>query len=71
MIIHSKGSTKEMTLSSPIYRHYQSKNASEKTPFYEQDMPESPQEQSTDTSNRYKQKSSKPIPFQFYCKLQK
>ena len=44
MIIHSKSSAQEMTLSSPIYRQYQSRNASEKSPFHEQNMPESPQE---------------------------
>ena len=37
-----------MTWSSPIYRPYQSKNASEKTSFHEQSMSESPQVQSTD-----------------------
>ena len=52
MIIHSKGSPREMTLSSPIYRQCQCKNASEKTPFHEQNMPEPFQEQSTDPSNR-------------------
>ena len=31
MIIHSKGSPREMNLSSPIYRQYQCKNASQKT----------------------------------------
>ena len=41
-----------MTLSSPIYRQYQCKNASEKTPFHKQNMPEPFQEQSTDPSNR-------------------
>ena len=40
MIIHSKGSPQEMTLSSPIYRQCQCKNASENTPFHEQNMPE-------------------------------
>ena len=52
VIIHSKGSSREMTLSSPIYRQYQSKNTFEKIPFHEQNMPESPQEQFTDPSNR-------------------
>ena len=51
MIIHLKGSPREMTLSSPIYRQCQCKNASEKTPFHEQNMPEPFQEQSTDPSN--------------------
>ena len=41
-----------MTLSSPIYRQCHCKNASEKTPFHEQNMPEPFQEQSTDPSNR-------------------
>ena len=41
-----------MTLSSPIYRQQQSKNTSEKTSSHKQDMPESPQEESTDPSNR-------------------
>ena len=36
-----------MTWSSRIYRPYQSKNASEKTPFHEQNMSESPQVHST------------------------
>ena len=52
MIIHSKGSPREMTLSSPIYRQYQCKNASEKTPFHEENMPESFPTQSTDPSTR-------------------
>ena len=52
MIIHSKGSPREMTLSSPIYRQCQSKNASKKTAFHEKSMPESFQEQYTDSSNR-------------------
>ena len=52
MIIHLKGSPREMTLSSPIYIQCQCKNASEKTPFHEQNMPEPFQEQSTDPSNR-------------------
>ena len=34
MIIHSKGSPREMTLSFPIYRQCQCKNVSEKTPFH-------------------------------------
>ena len=33
-----------MTLASPIYRQCQSKNASEKTPFHDQNMPEPPDE---------------------------
>ena len=44
MIIHSKDSPHKMTLSYPVYREYQSKNASEKTPFNEQNMPELRQE---------------------------
>ena len=52
MIIHSKGSPREMTLSFPIYRQCQYKNASEKTPFDEQNMPEPFQEQSTNPNNR-------------------
>ena len=47
-----EGSPLEMTLSSPIYRQCQCKNASEKTPFHEQNMPEPFQEQSNDPSNR-------------------
>ena len=52
MIINSKGSPREMTLFPPIYKQYQCKNASEKTPFHERNMPESFQEQSTGPSNR-------------------
>ena len=52
MIIYSKGSPREIVLSFPIYRQYQYKNASEKTAFHEQNMPELFQEQSTDPSNR-------------------
>ena len=52
MIINSKGSPREMILSSPINKQYQCKNVSEKTPFHEHNMPESFQEQSTDPSNR-------------------
>ena len=52
MIINSKGSPGEMTLSFAIYKQYQCKNASEKTPFCEHNMPESIQEQSTDPINR-------------------
>ena len=46
MIIFSQCSPQELTLSSPIYRQYQSKNASKKTPFHEQHLPVSPQEHS-------------------------
>ena len=52
MIIHLKGPPREMTLSLPIYRQCQCKNASKKTPFHEQNMPEPFQEQSTDPSKR-------------------
>ena len=52
VIIHSKGSPREMTLSSPIYRQCQRKSASKKTPFHEQNLSEPFQEQSTDPSNR-------------------
>ena len=52
MIIDSKGSPREMTLSSPIYKQCQCKNASKKTAFHEKSMPESFQEQYTDSSNR-------------------
>ena len=52
MIIHSKGSPREMTLSSSIYRQCQCKNASEKTHFHEQNMLELFQEQSPNPSNR-------------------
>ena len=38
MIIHLKDSPQEMTLSSPIYRQFQCKNATKKTPFHEQNM---------------------------------
>ena len=66
MIIHSKGSPREMTLSSPIYRQCQYKNASEKTPFHKQNMPEPFEEQSTDPSNRGANKDNQtnliPIP---------
>ena len=58
MIIHSKGSPREMTLFSPIYRQYQCKNVSEKTPFHEPNMSESSQEQSTHPSSRSKQQRS-------------
>ena len=51
-MIHSKLFPPKTTFSSPIYRQYQSNNASKKTPFHEQNMPESPQEQSSDPSNR-------------------
>ena len=47
IIIHLKGSPQELTFSSPIYRQYQSKNASKNAPFLKQNWPESPQEQST------------------------
>ena len=40
IIIHSKGSPREMTLTSPFYRQFQCKNASEKTPSHEQNMAE-------------------------------
>ena len=43
-----------MTLSSPIYRQRQGKNASEKTPFREQNMSESPQVQSADPTGTSK-----------------
>ena len=43
-----------MTLSSPIYRQYQSKNACEKTSFHEENIPESPQVQSTDPTGTSK-----------------
>ena len=56
MIVHSKGSLREKTLSSPIYRQYQGNNASEKTLFHKQNIPESPQEQSTNRSNRAQSK---------------
>ena len=52
MIIDSKGSPREMTLSSPIYKQCQCKNASKKTAFHEKSMPESFQEQYTNSSNR-------------------
>ena len=52
MIAHCKGSPQEIILSSPICRQYQSKNASKKTLFHEQNMPESPQEQCPAHSNR-------------------
>ena len=66
MIIHSKGFPPKMTFSSPIYRQYQRNNASEKTLFHKQNMPESPQEQSSDPSKRGTSKNhhtnSIPIP---------
>ena len=40
MIIHLKGSPREMTLTFPIFRQCQCKNPSEKTPFHKQNMPE-------------------------------
>ena len=46
------GSPREMTLSFPVYRQCQCKNGSEKTPFHEQNLSESSQEQFTDPSNR-------------------
>ena len=51
MIVHSKGSLREMTLSSPIYRQCQCKNASKKTRFHEQNKPEPFQERYTHPSN--------------------
>ena len=51
-----------MTWSSPIYRPYQSKNASKKTPFHEQNMPESPQVQSTDPAGTSKDHHTNLIP---------
>ena len=52
MVIYSEGSPQKVTLSSPIYLQYQRKNISKKTFFHEQNIPESPQKQSTDSSNR-------------------
>ena len=51
-----------MTWSSPIYRQYQSKNASEKTPFLEHNVPESLQVQSTDPLGARKDHHIKLIP---------
>ena len=52
MIIHSKDCPRELTLSSPVYRQFQCKNASKKIPFHEQNMSERFQKQSTDPSNK-------------------
>ena len=52
MIIHFKGSPRERSLSFPVYRQCLSKNTSERTAFHEQNMTESPKEESTDPSNR-------------------
>ena len=51
VIVHSKSSPREITLYSPIYRQYQCKNAFENTPFDEQNIPQSPQEQSIGPSD--------------------
>lgn len=49
-----EGFSPKMTLSFPIYRYCQAKNASEKTPFPEQNMPESPQVESADPTSTSK-----------------
>ena len=61
MIIHSKGSPPKWP-SFPIFRECQSKNVSEKSPFREQNMPESPQVQSTDPTSTSKDHHTNVIP---------
>ena len=52
MIILFQGFPQEMTWLSLIYRQLQSNHSFKMVSFHEQNMPESPQEQSTDPSNR-------------------